>query len=104
MPMSDSYGPADATESIATIHRAVDLGVTLFDTANVYGIGHNEELLGRALSGRRDRVMIATKFGIVGRNESGAPIADGRAEHVRESCEASLRRLGTDHIDLYYQH
>ena len=104
MPMSDSYGPADATESIATIHRAVDLGVTLFDTANVYGIGHNEELLGRALTGRRSEVVIATKFGIVGRNESGAPLADGRPAYVHECCEASLRRLGVDHIDLYYQH
>jgi len=104
MPMSDSYGPADATESIATIHRAVDLGVTLFDTANVYGIGHNEELLGRALAGRRSEVVIATKFGIVGRNESGAPLADGRPAYVHECCEASLRRLGVDHIDLYYQH
>src|SRR5439155_2415981 len=104
MPMSDSYGPADATESIATIHRAVDLDVTLYDTANVYGIGHNEELLGRALAGRRSEVVIATKFGIVGRNESGAPLADGRPAYVHECCEASLRRLGVDHIDLYYQH
>src|SRR3977135_242400 len=94
MPMSDTYGPADEAESIATIHRAVELGVTLFDTANVYGMGHNEELVGRALAGHRDEVVIATKFGIAGRNEKGAPIADGRPEYVRECCEASLGRLG----------
>jgi aryl-alcohol dehydrogenase-like predicted oxidoreductase len=104
MPMSDVYGPADETESVATIHRAVELGVTLFDTANVYGMGHNEKLVGRALAGCRDEVVIATKFGIAGVNEAGAPIADGRPEYVHECCEASLRRLGSDHIDLYYQH
>jgi aryl-alcohol dehydrogenase-like predicted oxidoreductase len=104
MPMSDSYGPADEAESIATIQRAVELGVTLFDTANVYGMGHNEKLVGRALAGSRDQVIIATKFGIAGRNEKGAPTADGRPEYVHECCDASLRRLGTDHIDLYYQH
>jgi aryl-alcohol dehydrogenase-like predicted oxidoreductase len=104
MPMSDSYGPADETESIATLRRAVELGVTLFDTANVYGLGHNEELVGRALAGVRDQIVIATKFGITGRNDKGAPIADGRPEYVRQCCDESLRRLGTDHIDLYYQH
>ncbi|MCU1460462.1 MAG: oxidoreductase, aldo/keto reductase family protein [Acidimicrobiales bacterium] len=104
MPMSDTYGPADEAESIATIHRAVELGVTLFDTANVYGMGHNETLVGRALAGFREDVIIATKFGIAGRNELGAPLADGRPEYVHECCEASLRRLGIDHIDLYYQH
>lgn len=106
MGMSQSYGVPDDTESIATLHRALDLGVTLFDTAEAYGPFINEELLGRALKGRRgdrDRALIATKFGF--RLENGKLTGvDSRPEHVREVAEASLRRLGTDRIDLFYQH
>jgi aryl-alcohol dehydrogenase-like predicted oxidoreductase len=103
MGMSQSYGPADEQESIATIHRALDLGVTFFDTAEVYGPFINEELLGRALKGRRNPALIATKFGwrIEDRKPAGL---DSRPEHILEVTEASLRRLGTDHIDLLYQH
>jgi aryl-alcohol dehydrogenase-like predicted oxidoreductase len=103
MGMSHAYGTPDDAESIATIHRAIELGVTFFDTAEVYGPFINEELVGRALQGRRDRVVIATKFGfrIEGGKTSGV---DSRPEHVREAVEGSLRRLGTDHIDLIYQH
>jgi aryl-alcohol dehydrogenase-like predicted oxidoreductase len=101
--MSQSYGTPDDAESIATIHRALDLGVTLFDTAEAYGPFHNEELLGRALAGKRSGVAIATKFGW--RIENGKVTGtDSRPEHVREVSEASLRRLGTDYIDLLYQH
>ena len=103
MGMSQSYGPGDDGESIATIHRAIDLGVTLFDTAEVYGPFLNEELLGRALEGRRERALVATKFGF--RIESDDRYAlDSRPEHVRAVAEASLRRLRTDRIDLFYQH
>jgi aryl-alcohol dehydrogenase-like predicted oxidoreductase len=103
MGMSQSYGVPDDQESIATLHRAIDLGVTLFDTAEVYGPYANEELLGRALRGRRDQVIIATKFGW--RVEDGRfGGLDSRPERVKSVAEASLRRLGTDHIDLYYQH
>jgi aryl-alcohol dehydrogenase-like predicted oxidoreductase len=103
MGMSQSYGAADEAESIATIHRALELGVTFFDTAEVYGPYRNEELLGRALAGRRDRAVIATKFGF--RIEDGQSVGlDSRPEHVREVVEASLRRLRTDRIDLLYQH
>ena len=103
MGMSQSYGPGDDRESVATIHRAIDLGVTFFDTAETYGPFKNEELLGRALEGRRDEVVIATKFGF--RIQGGKAVGlDSRPEHVREVVEASLRRLGTDHIDLLYQH
>jgi aryl-alcohol dehydrogenase-like predicted oxidoreductase len=103
MGMSQSYGVPDDTESMATLHRALELGVTLFDTAEAYGPFTNEELLGRALKGRRDRAIIATKFGF---RLEGSKLAgvDSRPEHVKEVAEASLRRLGTDHIDLYYQH
>ncbi|HEY9480469.1 MAG TPA: aldo/keto reductase [Gemmatimonadaceae bacterium] len=116
MGMSQSYGPSDERESIATIHRAIELGVTLFDTAEVYGPFTNEELLGRALKGRRDQVIIATKFGWRVGSATGErgerqesldikPLGlDSRPEHVREAVEGSLRRLGTDHIDLLYQH
>jgi aryl-alcohol dehydrogenase-like predicted oxidoreductase len=102
MGMSQGYGAADDAGSIATLQRALDLGVTFWDTAQSYGAGHNERLLGRALAGRRDAVVLATKFGIV--RGSGGVYLDGRPEHVRGYCEASLDRLGTDHIDLYYLH
>ena len=105
MGMSQSYGPADESESIATLHRAIELGCTFFDTAEAYGPFTNEALLGRALKGRRDRVVIATKFGF--RLEGGKLAGgerDSRPGHIREAVEASLRRLGTDHIDLLYQH
>src|SRR5579875_1599126 len=104
MGMSEFYGSADEAESIAVIHRAIDLGITFFDTADVYGSGHNEELLGRALRPHRDEVILATKFGNV-RDASGAFVGvNGRPEYVRAACEASLRRLGVETIDLYYQH
>jgi aryl-alcohol dehydrogenase-like predicted oxidoreductase len=103
MGMSQSYGTPDDAESVATIDRALGLGVTFFDTAEVYGPWHNEELLGRALRGRRDGVVIATKFGF--RIEAGKIAGlDSRPEHVREVVDASLKRLGTDRIDLLYQH
>jgi aryl-alcohol dehydrogenase-like predicted oxidoreductase len=102
MGMSQSYGPADRDESIATIHRALDLGVTFLDTSDVYGSGHNEELVGEAIAGRRDEVQLATKFSLT-HGEEGVRI-DGRPENVRARAEASLRRLGVDVIDLYYQH
>src|SRR5512133_2690689 len=103
MGMSQSYGAADEAESIATIHRALELGVTFFDTAEVYGPFRNEELLGRALAGRRDGAEIATKCG--SQIEDGQSVGlDSRPEHVREVVEASLRRLRTDRIDLLYQH
>lgn len=103
MGMSHAYGAADDAQSIATIHRALDLGVTLLDTSDFYGSGHNEELIGRALAGRREQAVVATKFGFA--NRLGEPIKiRGDAAYVREACDASLRRLGTDHIDLYYLH
>jgi aryl-alcohol dehydrogenase-like predicted oxidoreductase len=103
MGMSQSYGVPDDAESIATVHRAIDLGLTFFDTAEVYGPYTNEELLGRALQGRRDRAVIATKFGFhIENGRIGG--TDSRPERVREAVEGSLRRLGTDRIDLLYQH
>ena len=102
MGMSQMYGAADRAESIATISRALDLGVTFLDTSDVYGDGHNEELVGEAIAGRRDEVRLATKFSL-SRGEGGMRI-DGRPENVRACAEASLRRLGVDTIDLYYQH
>jgi aryl-alcohol dehydrogenase-like predicted oxidoreductase len=102
MGFSQGYGPADDAESLRAIDRALDAGVTLLDTAMSYGQGHNERLLARALAVHRDRVELATKFGIV-RGENGVRL-DGRPEHVREYCDASLSRLGTDVIDLYYLH
>src|ERR1039458_2016088 len=103
MGMSHAYDTPDDAESIATIHRAIDLGVTFFDTAEVYGPFINEELVGRALKGRRERIVIASKFGF--RIEGGKVAGvDSRPEHVREAAEASLKRLGTDYIDLLYQH
>ena len=104
MGMSEFYGPRDDAESIATIHRALELGVTLLDTADMYGPFTNEELVGRAIADRRDQVVLATKFANV-RGEDGAFLGvRGDAAYVREACDASLRRLGVDHIDLYYQH
>jgi aryl-alcohol dehydrogenase-like predicted oxidoreductase len=104
MGMSEFYGPSDDTESIAVIHRALVLGVTFVDTADMYGPFVNEELVGRAIAGRRNEVVLATKFGNV-RGEHGERLGiRGDAEYVRECCDASLRRLGVDHIDLYYQH
>jgi aryl-alcohol dehydrogenase-like predicted oxidoreductase len=103
MGMSEFYGPGDDAESIATIHRALELGVTFLDTADMYGTGANEELVGRAIAGRRDEVVLATKFAIV-RGEDGSRRIDTSPAYVKQAVEASLRRLGTDHIDLYYMH
>jgi aryl-alcohol dehydrogenase-like predicted oxidoreductase len=105
MGMSEFYGAADENEALATIDRALELGVTLLDTADVYGIGANEKLVGRAIAARRDEVVLATKFGIV-RDPTDPTVRgiDGRPEYVRASCDASLSRLGVDVIDLYYQH
>ncbi len=104
MGMSEFYGTADDAESIKTIHRAVELGVTLLDTADMYGPFKNERLVGKAISDRRDQVVLATKFGNM-RNEEGAFLGvSGRPDYVKQCCDASLERLGVDHIDLYYQH
>jgi len=103
MPMSEFYGPHDEGESIATIRRALDLGCSHLDTADMYGRGHNEELVGRAIRGRRDEVFLATKFGIV-RKEGAAREVCGKPEYVHAACQASLRRLGVETIDLYYLH
>jgi aryl-alcohol dehydrogenase-like predicted oxidoreductase len=103
MGMSQSYGVPDDAESIATIHRAIELGLDFFDTAEVYGPYTNEEVVGRALKGRRDQAVIATKFGFRIENEKITG-TDSRPEHIREAVEGSLRRLQTDHIDLLYQH
>ncbi len=104
MGMSEFYGPGDDAESIATIHRALDLGVTFLDTADMYGPFTNERLVGRAIAGQRDQVVLATKFGNE-RAPDGTRIGvNGRPDYVRRACDASLERLGVDHIDLYYQH
>ncbi len=104
MGMSEFYGTGDEAESIATIHRALDLGVTFLDTADMYGPFVNEKLVGKAIAGRRDEVVLATKFGNV-RGEDGSRLGiDGSPEYVRRACDASLGRLGVDVIDLYYQH
>ena len=104
MGMSEFYGPADRAQSIDVIHHALDIGITFFDTADMYGVGHNEALVGEALRDRRDRAILATKFGNV-RNEQGAFLGvSGHPDYVRASCDRSLQRLGVDVIDLYYQH
>jgi aryl-alcohol dehydrogenase-like predicted oxidoreductase len=104
MGMSDFYGPSDDERSIDTLHHAIDLGIDFWDTSDMYGQGRNERLVGRALAGRRDQVVLATKFGIV-RGEDGAVIGvNGRPDYVRQACDASLERLGVEVIDLYYQH
>ena len=104
MGMSEFYGSTDEDEAISTIHRALDLGVTFLDTADMYGPFTNEELVGRAIAGRRDDVQLATKFGNVRTADGGRAGIRGDAEYVREACDASLQRLGVDVIDLYYQH
>jgi aryl-alcohol dehydrogenase-like predicted oxidoreductase len=103
MPMSGIYGKGDDATSIATVQRAIDLGINFLDSSDMYGWGQNEDLLGKAIRGRRDRVVLTTKFGQV-RNPSGANLVNGRPEYVAQACEASLKRLGVDVIDLYYQH
>jgi aryl-alcohol dehydrogenase-like predicted oxidoreductase len=105
MGMSEFYGTGDEAESLATIHRAIELGITFLDTADMYGAGANEKLVGKAIRGKRDEIFLATKFGIVrDPNNPGMRGVNGSPEYVRTSCDASLKRLGVAHIDLYYQH
>lgn len=104
MGMSEFYGMCDEAESIATIHRALDLGITLLDTADMYGPFTNEQLVGKAIKDRRDRVVLATKFGILRSEDKGWGGVNGSPEYVHQACDASLQRLGIDYIDLYYQH
>lgn len=103
MPLSGTYGEADDAQSIALIHHAIDVGINHLDSSDMYGWGHNEDLVGAALKGRRDNVVLATKFGQI-KTDGGGNGVNGRPEYVREACEASLKRLGVDVIDLYYQH
>ena len=104
MVLSGTYGPAEEKESLATLDRALELGCNFWDTADVYGRGHNEELVGRALKGRSERVVLATKCGFVWTDTKDEARIDGSPQHIRAACEASLRRLGVDVIDLYYLH
>ena len=104
MGMSEFYAGRDEDEAVATIHHAIERGVTFFDTADMYGVGRNEELVGRAISGRRDKIVLATKFGAVRSPEGGFLGVRGDPAYVRQACEASLKRLGVETIDLYYQH
>lgn len=104
MGMSEFYGPSSEEESITLIHQAIDRGITFFDTADMYGRGANERLVGTALKGKRDQVTIATKFGIVRSDDPNARSINGHPDYIRQACDASLQRLGIDHIDLYYQH
>ncbi len=104
MGMSEFYGPAEDARSIAVIHRALEVGINFLDTADVYGVGANEELVGRALEGRRDQAVLATKFGNVRGNDGSWLGVNGKPDYVKRAAEASLRRLGVETIDLYYQH
>ena len=104
MSMSGVYGKPDDSESIAVIHRALDLGANFLDSSDMYGWGQGEELLGRALKGKRDKAFVTTKFGQVKNPSGGGNLVNGRPEYVKEACDASLKRLGVDVIDLYYQH
>jgi len=104
MGMSDFYGPSEEATNLATLHHALDIGIDFLDTADMYGVGENERLLGKVLRERRDEVVLATKFGNVRAPDGAFLRIDGSPEYVREACDASLKRLGVDHIDLYYQH